>query len=408
MALIKESELKNDIEKFDINIYISDRAGRKSSLIQEFLITEWEKNDFKPLAVVLRNKADELITANWFSEYILKKFKKYQFYNKKISSNINAICCRINDEEKTLFFNLFVSLSRKYKSSYYNGFETVKYIVYEECIEEKRLPQNINYIEKSDEELFRVFSIGSTVCRLHRPKYIFLGNDIKYNLLNPVTVKFQILDRLKINERIQDKITLYNNDYIFNFLYFSFKGSTNHWLKYFDKYIIKDEQIKSKPLNYIFTYNNKNYFLYKENNIVYVTDFNKEFENITEEAIIKRFFSEKVYNQYEFLNKKDKQVFLEILRIRSNSFNYVFNLYYKRIPFENIFVYEFIPPESDKYKKYNINNLLEANISELIKLNELNEFFESTLNCHYMYSNYLIKIYFEEFKNLILRVFYKL
>ena len=43
----------------DIVTLISDRNGRKSSVVQSTLIEEWVKNNYKPLFVLLRTKSDE-------------------------------------------------------------------------------------------------------------------------------------------------------------------------------------------------------------------------------------------------------------------------------------------------------------------------------------------------------------
>ena len=48
----------------DIVTLISDRNGRKSSVVQSTLIEEWVKNDYKPLFVLLRTKSDEKINEN--------------------------------------------------------------------------------------------------------------------------------------------------------------------------------------------------------------------------------------------------------------------------------------------------------------------------------------------------------
>ena len=409
MSLLTIKKLKNDVSKYDINIYISDRAGRKSSVVQDMIISEWVRNDYNPIALVLRKKSDELINENWFSEYIVKKYNQFTFYNKKLSSHINAICCMIDEEEKVLFFNLFVSLSQKYKSSYYKGFEYIKYVIYEECVPESRLTQNIDYINKSDEELNSVFSIASTVCRFTKPKYIFLGNDIEYNILNPVTVKFQILDRLKIDENITGKIDIYNSTFTYNFYYFSFKGSKNHWSKQLGKSLIKNEKINGECENIVFIFNEKRYFLYDSNNIVYISDYNPKYETVTEKGLIIKYFNEKVYNQYEVLKPKEKVVFLHILIMRNPQFKYIFDLYYKRIEAGNEYIYEFSEPENESFKVYNINEILIYNYEELFsECLELYNMLSPLTMKKFLYSNLLIKIYFEKLKDTLLLTFFKI
>ena len=61
-------KLKSDLKKGkDINIYISDRGGRKSSAVQDFLIDHNIKTG--ECFCVMRSKSDEQITDRWFSEY---------------------------------------------------------------------------------------------------------------------------------------------------------------------------------------------------------------------------------------------------------------------------------------------------------------------------------------------------
>ena len=125
-------KLKNDLKKGkDINIYISDRGGRKSSAVQDFLI----ENNIKTgdCFCVLRSKSDEQITDLWLSEYIRKKYNKmgYYFESDKIGKNVAVVyICNKNDNTKNvLLFGLWKSLEEKYKSSYIDGFEKIKYFI---------------------------------------------------------------------------------------------------------------------------------------------------------------------------------------------------------------------------------------------------------------------------------------
>lgn len=74
-------KIKKVISKgYDINTFISDRAGRKSSTVQEWLIEEAENG--RPF-ILLRNKKDEEINENWLSEYVADKFNDYVFSRKR-------------------------------------------------------------------------------------------------------------------------------------------------------------------------------------------------------------------------------------------------------------------------------------------------------------------------------------
>lgn len=212
---------------YDINVWISDRSGRKSSVTQETLLEEALNGS--PF-VLLRNKKDELINESWLSQYIVNKFSDYTFYSEKINSNIVALKVKTpNDKVFIYCYGLYISLAQKYKSSYYKGFESVKYVVWEECIPNTPLIQNIKHIRsRCMSEIYNVLSITSTIARDNRVQLIWLGNDIPDNILNPVTIAFNLLERLSPNMEIEESVTLNDREYSFYFNYFDFEGAVNH------------------------------------------------------------------------------------------------------------------------------------------------------------------------------------
>ena len=285
----------------DIVTLISDRNGRKSSVVQSTLIEEWEKNDHKPLFVLLRTKSDEKINENWISEYNTIKYKEYKFKHKKLNNYITAIYAIIDEKEYVLCFNLFVSMSQKYKSSYYEGFETVKYIIWEECIPEKRLLQKIDYVKTLDEEIKRIFSIGSTVCRSIKPKYIFIGNDIESNVINPITYNFNLLDKLEVNKEITGNCNINDNNYSYVFYYFNFRGSIEHWLNIKDLNVDSNLKPTGEKLDLTFTLNDKIYNVYYDKTIQIIEDKSERIENSSLEKellLLLNFFPEQELYQF--------------------------------------------------------------------------------------------------------------
>ena len=404
---LTKKKVKNDLKNNDIVIYISDRAGRKTSVVQDCLIEEWQKNDYKPIFALLRTKTDENITESWFSDFIITKYNKFKFYHKKINNYITTICAKVGEEEKTLCFNFFVSVSQKYKSSFYNGFETIKYIIWEECIPEKHITQNIDVIKNSEDVLNSVFSIGSTVCRLNKPKFIFIGNDIEYNFLNPVTVKFNLLDKIELDKDISDTIQIYNGIYKFNFLYFSFKDSVNHWQGLQDISLIKNVDNLGEKTNFILLLNNTKYYIYENEFVFNIVDF-ENIEEFNEKKMLKKFFNDEVISQYFSLNLIQKQVFLEILRIKSSDFNSVFKLYYgvklnPEKPNNLIYFYDDKTKKAEE-KTYNIDTILnDYNYIEIIlNCTELYELFKKKMLKKRIYSNFAIKTKMERLIELLI------
>lgn len=259
---------------YDINVWISDRSGRKSSVTQETLLEEALNGS--PF-VLLRSKKDELITEAWLSEYVINKYKEYTFYSEKINSNIVALKVKTPDDKVFIYcYGLYISLSKKYKSSYYKGFESVKYVVWEECIPNTPLIQNIKYIRsRCMSEIYNVLSITSTIARDNRVQFIWLGNDIPDNILNPVTIAFNLLERLSPNMEIEESVTLNDREYSFYFNYFDFEGAVNHWLYNKNLHIannIENENLVKYNIQLKSKY--KTYYIYNAGNFVHISDKN--------------------------------------------------------------------------------------------------------------------------------------
>lgn len=257
---------------YDINVWISDRKGRKSSTTQETLLSDALNGS--PF-ILLRNKKDELINESWLSEYIVNKYSDYTFYTEKINSNIVALNVKTpNDKVFIYCYGLYVSLAQKYKSSYYKGFESVKYVVWEECIPNTPLIQNIKYIRsRCMAEIYNVLSITSTIARDNKVQLIWLGNDISDNILNPVTIAFNLLERLSPNMEIEENVTLNDREYSFYFNYFDFEGAVNHWL--YNKNLHIANNIDEKNLvkyNIQLKSEFKTYYIYNAGNFIHISD----------------------------------------------------------------------------------------------------------------------------------------
>lgn len=394
----------------DIVTLISDRNGRKSSVVQSTLIEEWEKNNYKPLFVLLRTKSDEKINENWISEYNIKKYKEYKFKHKKLNNYITAIYAIIDEKEYVLCFNLFVSMSQKYKSSYYEGFETVKYIIWEECIPEKRLLQKIDYVKTLDEEIKRIFSIGSTVCRSTKPKYIFIGNDIESNVINPITYSFNLLDKLEVNKEITGNCKINDNNYSYVFYYYNFRGSIEHWLNIKDLNVDNKLKPTGEKLDLTFTLNDKIYNVYYDKTIQIIEDKSEKIENSSLEKelllLLNYFPEEELYQfviNYNNIYKRDE--LYNLFRLKNSNFNLIFNEYYKLIEFNNILTYQFIDKEEKQINNYNINEIEKMTAQEIVKnCQELFGFFKNYNIDNFMYSNILIKLYIEKIRVLIGRI----
>lgn len=273
MPFLTLKKIKNDLKNdCDIYTYISDRGGRKSSVFQEFLINEAKKG--KPF-LLLRSKSDEVIALSWLSEYIQKNFKNYQFEEKQIDKYMKAFYFTDDQNKKHLLcYASALSVQKKYKSNYLQGFEKIKYVLWEECIPTEPIPQNRDRILTSaTKELRQLFSFVSTVTRKNKPKIIMLGNDIPDNILNPITVLFDVFEHLKLNENQSGDFSLDDKKYNYLFYYFDFPNSINHWM--FSKKFDIDYNLKipknSKKYDFILATKNKNYYLYEMKTYFYIS-----------------------------------------------------------------------------------------------------------------------------------------
>lgn len=256
----------------DINVWISDRSGRKSSVTQETLLEEALNGS--PF-ILLRSKKDELISEAWLSEYVLNKYKEYSFYTERVNSNIVVIKVKTPDDEVFIYcYGLYLSLAQKYKSNYYEGFESVKYVVWEECIPNYPLAQNVKHIRsRCMTEIYNVLSIASTIARDNKVQLIWLGNDIKENILNPVTIAFNLLERLEADMELEGVVNLNDRDYTFYFNYFDFDGAVNHWL-YNDNLHIAARVNCDNMVKYNIRIKSefKTYYIYNCGNFIHISD----------------------------------------------------------------------------------------------------------------------------------------
>lgn len=272
---ITKEKILNIIDNPDIDIIslISDRGGRKSSVLQDILINDALKGH--PF-VLIRSKSDINISESWLSEFIVTKYSEYHFITRKLNRNIQAIYI-VNSlgREYCFCYCMYLSLAEKYKSNYYDGFEKVRVLLYEECIPNQPIIQSVRYIRQyMMNDLISLMSIYSTVCRTHKAKIIMLGNDISVNLLNPITVGFNLLERLTVDTPIIDTVIIDDRKYTFYFLYFSFQNSVEHWLYNKELDINATIQIddKVKQLDFILITEFKRYHLYRMKNFIYISD----------------------------------------------------------------------------------------------------------------------------------------
>lgn len=389
---------------YDINVWISDRSGRKSSVTQETLLEEALNGS--PF-VLLRNKKDELINESWLSEYVVNKYKDYSFYSEKINSNIVAIKVKTPDDKTFIYcYGLYVSLAQKYKSSYYNGFESVKYVVWEECIPNTPLIQNIKHIRsRCMTEIYNVLSITSTIARDNKVQLIWLGNDIADNILNPVTIAFNLLERLSPNMEIEESVTLNDREYTFYFNYFDFEGAVNHWL--FNKNLHISNTIDNDDLiKYDIQLKSefKTYYIYNAGNFCHISDKNYITAGNLNSNIytIEDFF--KKYSAQTLINKYGLKTALSMLctfygvsrRVIIQYFGE--NWYYGDIVFapDNI---------SDNTIIIELDKIVNMSLADIMRLNnyyDIKNLNELRRTCSVTYSNIKIMLLMEELGNILM------
>lgn len=405
MYLTKEKQTDVLRRGYDINVWISDRSGRKSSVTQETLLTEALNGS--PF-VLLRNKKDELITEAWLSEYVRNKYEDYTFFTEKVNSNIVVIKVRTPQDEVFIYcYGLYVSLAQKYKSSYYEGFESVKYIVWEECIPNTPLLQNIRHIRsRCMSEIYSVLSIASTIARDNKVQLIWLGNDIKENILNPVTIAFNLLERLDANMEITETVTLNDRDYTFYFTYFDFEGATNHWL-YNDNLHITSRLSQTDELikyDIIIKSEYKKYYIYNAGNFLHVSDIDYTGAQRTSSGI---------YNEVDFFAKYKAKCLYNVYNLPT-ALNMLCSFYgVPRYEIERYFGKYWYRGECE-FRADNIedntviidlekiNNMTLADIMKLPEYRDIKNVNELRKTCSMTYSNIKIMLLFEELGNILL------
>lgn len=274
--IFSKDVIKKDISEnpgIDIFCYISDRNGRKSTAIQLFMLEECLKG--RPF-ILVRSKIDEKISLSWFSDYTLKYFEKHKIMVKfeKLDNYISKIMIEKDGKNYLYCYGLYLSVAEKYKSNYYKGFEKVTYLVWEECVPNKRQVQNIEYCrDHYFDELNRIFSIGSTVGRYNKLQYIFLGNDITDNIVNSITVGFDLLERIQVDKAVSDVCYINDKKYNFFFLYFSVEKGVNHWLQNLKRNINNISDVRnSQRLEYCLVTKYNRYYIYLHGKYIYISD----------------------------------------------------------------------------------------------------------------------------------------
>lgn len=394
-------------KKKDINIFISDRSGRKTSVVQDFFIHEAERG--RPF-ILLRTKKDEIISESWLSNYILNKYndKGYVFVTEKINTNITAIYLITPEAEKILFcYGLWVSLAAKYKSNYFSGFESVRYVLWEECVPNNPIHQRIQHIKQTCmNDMLSVLSIGSTVARDNKIQYIFLGNDISSNILNPVTVSFDLLERLQPDTPIEDKATINDREYSFYFEYFSFKNSVEHWATNPDFDIDSTITVKdvNKARDFIIKTKFNTYTIYSNHGFEYIAPYIKGQKDINLIYDVGAFFA--YYGLTDLYNKYPLGLALNfavtLYGVPLYDIQQYFGALWKTAP-------RFIPQKSagnrpiidlEKISKMKLNTLINApEFNVILELNHLLQ------NYNIVYHNMKLKVELERLKDIL--IFYK-
>lgn len=404
MYLTTEKQKEILSRGYDINVWISDRSGRKSSVTQETLLEEALNGS--PF-ILLRNKKDEIISESWLSEYVSNKYNEYTFFTEKINSNIIAIKVKGPDDKVYIYcYGLYVSLSQKYKSNYYEGFEAVKYVVWEECIPNTPLLQNIKHIRaRCMTEIINVLSITSTVARDNKVQLIWLGNDIKFNILNPVTIGFNLLERLEPNMEITESVIFNDKKYSFYFNYFDFDGAVNHWL-YNDNLHITN-RIKADNLvkyNIVLKTEFKKYYMYNAGNFIHISDINYT-DAVTSDSGI--YSIEDFFKRFNAINLYENCRLNIALTMLCSFYGVPYRLICKY--FGNSWVQGYINFKSDVIEDNTIiidlEKILTLSLSDIMRLPEyddLKNLNEIRKTCSMTYSNIKIMLLMEELGNILM------
>lgn len=399
---INKEKISEVIDNPDIDIIslISDRGGRKSSVMQDILIQEALKGH--PF-VLIRSKSDINISDSWLSEYIRDKYEELHFVTRKLNRNIQAIYIIDSTGKEYVFcYCMFLSLAEKYKSNYYEGFEKVKIILWEECIPNTPIIQSVKYVTQyMMNDLIALMSVYSTVCRTHKAKIVMLGNDISVNLLNPVTVGFNLLERLTVDVPVIDKVVIDDRQYTFYFLYFSFKNSVEHWLfnKELDIIAIIKLDDKVKQLDFTLITEFKRYHLYSMKNFIYISD-NEQNNKVEFIQCEKDFFRK--YNAVHLYDRFPLDLALSLLNDCYNVDNYDIAQYFGSI----WYVYpQFKKPEiKSKNSIINLSELCTMKYNDILNLpiySNILHLKEIIKNNNIIYSNAQVKLLLNDLLNTL-------
>lgn len=399
-------ELETDLYKNkDINIYISDRAGWKSTTCQLFLIEQALKG--YPF-ILLRSKIDEVITESWLSEHTRAEIqnKKLTCHSEKINNYISMLYLSDGENKYPLCYGLYVSVAKKYKSNYYKGFEKVKFIVWEECVPSSPLVQNIRYCtEKYFEELKAVLSIGSTVSRGRKIQYIFLGNDISVNIINSVTVGFNLLERMQINKKIEDTVEIDGRSYSFLFYYFDFEGAVNHWLSDDDKGISQDIDVKDlNAFPFILLTEFNKYYVYNAGTYVYISSqSHNRIESVIKNdfEFFKQYGAENLIKQYSI-----STALIMLLNFYNVRYREIETYYGEKWDFKKEPVFKPLQKMNEN-SIINISDVTKMKYAQIYNLSNYNDILSlnSILKDNsIIYENIAIKLKCEELKTLLLFV----
>lgn len=384
-------QLKNTPTKNNVNIlcYISDRGGRKSSAIQEMLIEEFLAGNTSP-AIIIRDKINRSISKSWLSEYARTKYKYIQLETEKSevfnnSMTITYITDTRTDRKSILYYGMFLSMADIYKSNYFEGWNKVKYVIYEEAIPRQKLIQDVKYInERTLQSLIDLLSICSTVSRGNNITAILLGNDISYNLLNPITITFDLLERIQPDINICDNCIIEDREYNFIFNYFSFLGSSEHWLNVNELNVSNKINVDNLAVDNIALHSQYNvYYFYNYRGKIYVSAQNKKTKQLTKiDIAYKLGYTDFCYltvdqyiNIYRYRgNDEQKQIINDYLDINNNV----------------------IRQDQPKYKAYYIDELLSLKNYELTEHEQIISLIKNCVEMPTIYCNMYVKLKIHE------------
>ena len=271
--MLTKEKLKKDLKKkYDLYFYISNRGGRKSSAGQELFI-DTALHSRKPF-IILRNKVTHKISDRTLSKYARELYESRGYSFEKVTSdkarNMVELYALKGDDKILIAYGLFVSCAEAYKSNYFDGWEKVSAVLWEEYVENNRILQDLSAenIKAMSKQFENVLSIMSTVTREHKAPLVAFGNDIPENLINSVTANLNLLERLTEGE-IVDTCIINQEKYKFLFNYFRVYDKPMLWLDYRSKDVCQ-EDVGEKIVCQIKTYYNI-YTMYEKDTHYYIS-----------------------------------------------------------------------------------------------------------------------------------------